>query len=230
MLLVEQSTPNKQLSALLKYSCGRKKTAASTMAIIVKSHAHASNLGVKRLHDMDEMSVSKKIKSHKRNKSDVSLKCKSPLTSNSERSPSPTDVSSPYMEKCSLTPPPTSTHFESVDKKQELEHNPDYIALCSTLSLLRSQREDVERNLHNLCRIKRECLEDPMQAITNLKDRSWRSRLPRPIKVLMTPVIQWSKYSLCEQEEHFKNSHCKHCLSYVGDPQTLFKSFKMFEG
>lgn len=204
------------------------------MAIIIKSPARASNLGVKRLSsqlsDLDEIQIPKKLKSHKRNKSDSRFKCKSPLTSNSERSPSPTDVSTPYnMEKCSLTPPPTSTHFEPITKKQELEHNPDYIALCSTLSLLRSQRETAERNLHNLCRIKRECLEDPMQAISNLKDRSWRSRLPRPIKVLNSPIIQWSKYSPCEQQEHFNNSHCKHCLSYIGDSQSLFKSFRMFE-
>ncbi|ANZ77628.1 BA75_04593T0 [Komagataella pastoris] len=140
-------------------------------------------------------------------------------------------TTSPIERKRSLSPnAPTSPVTEDDSDAKPLEHNkqniheladnPDYIALCSTLSLLKQQRGLVTQDIQRLQETKMEAMQDPSSFLRRLATR--QVTLPGLTKVIVSPSIHWSKYGYSE-DFIFKKPTKK------DDRHIVFKESKFFD-
>ncbi len=76
--------------------------------------------------------------------------------------------------------------------KLNVNENPDYIALKSTLSLLESQRKQSTKDILKLDLLKTEALSNPQMFINNLQTNS--HKIPVMQKIVQVPKIDMKKY------------------------------------
>ncbi|CDK24935.1 unnamed protein product [Kuraishia capsulata CBS 1993] len=159
------------------------------------------------------------------------------------RSLSPTDISDkqpqPQQQQPQqlLTKPQPQLVDNPQQRKHELENNVDYIALCSVLTLLKSQRRLVQEDIRRLNRTQTRALKDPHAFVESLKSR--KEKLPAPAKVPSLPPIQWSKYGFSKSEliqNQIKKgiSQCKCSKSQPqcdapGPGDHLMRSYRLFD-
>lgn len=79
----------------------------------------------------------------------------------------------------------------------DLDNNPDYIALSSTLRLLYSSKNEISGQIRNLSQLlefhsKTSNKEDVVEFVLKLINNELN--LPKQNKVIQTPVIEWTKY------------------------------------
>lgn len=86
--------------------------------------------------------------------------------------------------------PPSQTNQQN----KELQQNPDYIALSSSLNLLRSQHAKASRDIVKLRELKAEALADPEGFKEGLKQTGQVRGAPKRQNIAHAPDINWSKY------------------------------------
>jgi hypothetical protein len=86
--------------------------------------------------------------------------------------------------------PPSQTNQQN----KELQQNPDYIALSSSLNLLRSQHAKASRDIVKLRELKAEALADPERFKEELKQTGQVQGAPKRQNIARAPDINWSKY------------------------------------
>lgn len=76
----------------------------------------------------------------------------------------------------------------------DLDTNPDYIALKSTLSLLTEQRDQAQKDIVHLEALKKQALDDPIKFRDDLIATGAIRGAPSRQTPIPTPSISWDKY------------------------------------
>lgn len=151
--------------------------------------------------------------------------------------PPKTTVTSPsndYNEECKshtetdLPTPPPQNHPSppSSFSNSDLETNPDYIALTSTLSLLLTQRSNACQDLIQLQNLKREALENPEEFLDRLRRTGGTQtipNIPKMQRIVRAPVVSWKSYGI-------ENVHLDHRLARgLVDRQPVLTPVRLFD-
>jgi hypothetical protein len=88
--------------------------------------------------------------------------------------------------------PPTSTSTSS--PAPNLNNNPDYMALQSSLTLLKQQHRQAVEDMHTLLTLKEKALADPAWFQHTVVTGGLDKIVPKQQNVVKCPRVEWEKY------------------------------------
>ncbi|CAX44753.1 conserved hypothetical protein [Candida dubliniensis CD36] len=127
----------------------------------------------------------------------------------------------------------TSSSTDGETIKQDLNENPDYIALTSSLRMAKITNAKINQDIIELSKLqqyystnanKEETIQFFLKLINN------ELNLPKPTKITKCPIINWSKYHPClsQVNKDFENQLRK-CDKKEQAKNSLYKALNLFD-